>query len=208
MRHRQGTWARSSVLGLALVCLTVSSSAQEVAQAAMGAQAGAPRMLTIAILEGEGELNDVRARTAREPIVEVQDENHKPVAGALVLFAIHSSGAHPAASFTGIDHLAVRTGADGRAVGHGFQINKQTGNFTITVSATIGAVVAAAEIHETNISHGRGLSRTVQASSNRPPWPFWFEVGAVAAVATTFAIITRNPSSTTITPGTPTVGAP
>ena len=36
----------------------------------------------IEVVEGDGAINNIRQRTAREPIVQVEDENHKPVAGA------------------------------------------------------------------------------------------------------------------------------
>ena len=45
--------------------------------------------LRIVILEGEDVSNNIKERTAREPIVQVEDENHKPVAGAAVLFTRH-----------------------------------------------------------------------------------------------------------------------
>ena len=35
-------------------------------------------MLNIVIVEGEGTLNNVKQRVNREPIVQVEDENHKP----------------------------------------------------------------------------------------------------------------------------------
>ena len=54
--------------------------------------AAAPMMLHITILDGEDSLNNIRERTAREPIVQVEDENHKPVAGALLLFSIQNGG--------------------------------------------------------------------------------------------------------------------
>ena len=43
-------------------------------------------MLNLVVLEGEGATNNIRQRTAREPIVRVEDENHRPVAGAIVVF--------------------------------------------------------------------------------------------------------------------------
>src|SRR5579863_5849082 len=49
--------------------------------------------LSIVILEGEGAINNIKQRTAREPIVRVEDENHKPVAGAAVVFTLPSQGA-------------------------------------------------------------------------------------------------------------------
>ena len=54
------------------------------------AQAG---QLNLVIVEGEGAINNIRQRTAREPIVQVEDENHRPVAGAAVVFALPSNGA-------------------------------------------------------------------------------------------------------------------
>src|ERR1041385_9431846 len=42
--------------------------------------------LSITIVEGEGAINNVRQRVNREPIVQVEDNNRKPVAGAVVVF--------------------------------------------------------------------------------------------------------------------------
>ncbi len=50
-------------------------------------------MLNIVIIEGEGAINNIKQRTAREPVVQVEDENHKPVAGAAVIFALSDQGA-------------------------------------------------------------------------------------------------------------------
>ena len=49
--------------------------------------------LNLLIVEGDGAINNIRQRTAREPIVQVEDENHRPVAGAAVLFLLPSRGA-------------------------------------------------------------------------------------------------------------------
>ena len=161
----------------------------------------APKALFISILEGEGELNDVRARTAREPIVQVEDENHKPVAGALVLFAI-PKGSASAANFSGLNSLTVRTGADGRAVAHGFHVTRHTGNFQIAVTATVAAVTAAAVIHETNFAKG---SRLTNYTSNHPTLTtFVVGLGAVAVAGTVVAVETQT-GATTITAGTGTV---
>ena len=55
-------------------------------------QAG-PAKLNIVIVEGEGAINSVRQRVAREPVVQVEDENHKPVAGAAITFLLPNQGA-------------------------------------------------------------------------------------------------------------------
>ena len=183
-----------------MVCLGLMPAAAVYAQAAVST--AAPKALFITILEGEGELNDVRARTAREPIVQVEDENHKPVAGALVVFAIPKGGA-AGANFSGLNSLTVRTGADGRAIGRGFQVTRHTGNFEITVTATVASVQAAAVIHETNFLKG---SRLANYTSNHPTLTTAIVgLGAFAAAGSLIAIESQ-PGGTTITAGTGTVG--
>src|SRR5262245_29968406 len=53
----------------------------------------APQKLQLVIVDGEGAINNIRQRIAREPIVEVRDENDKPLAGAAVVFTLPNSGA-------------------------------------------------------------------------------------------------------------------
>src|ERR1017187_514550 len=86
------------------------------------AQAPEPKQLSISILEGEGAINNICQRTAREAIVQVQDENHKPVAGASVIFLLPSQGA--GGQFANGSHtLAVTSDSQGNAVARGFQPN-------------------------------------------------------------------------------------
>ena len=108
--------------------------------------------LHITILEGEDSLNSIRERTAREPIVQVEDENHKPVAGALVLFSIQNGSSGAGGSFNGLSSLSVTTDSAGRATAHGLLPNTTTGSFTITVTATLGALVATAIVAQSNVA--------------------------------------------------------
>lgn len=187
------------------------------------AAAGAPMMLHITILDGEDSLNNIRERTAREPIVQVEDENHKPVAGALILFSIQNSGSGAGASFNGATTLSVTTGADGRAVAHGLTPNATAGSYTIAVTATLGALTAAAVIHQSNVAGGggAGAATTSEAGTTgaaatgkaaRTGLHFskrvWITGATVVAVAVVVGVViaTRGPSATTITPGTGTVG--
>src|ERR1700694_4342263 len=71
--------------------------------------------LNLVIVEGEGAINNVRQRTAREPIVQVEDENHKPVAGAAVVFTLPSQGAGGAFG-GGAQSLTVVTNNQGQAI--------------------------------------------------------------------------------------------
>ena len=123
--------------------------------------------LTIEILDGEGALNNIRQRTAREPIVQVEDKNHKPVAGALVLFSINTGSGGAGANVAGLSSFSVRTGIDGKAQLKGLQPNNVSGEFTITVTATAGSLVATAVIHQKN-STLTGESNTTNSSSSQP----------------------------------------
>ena len=185
-----------------IACLGVVPPAAMHAQASTAvATSAAPKALFISILEGEGELNDVRARTAREPIVQVEDENHKPVAGALVLFAI-PRGSSSAANFSGLNSLSVRTGADGRAVGRGFHVTRHTGNLEIAVTATVAAVTAEVVIHQTNFAKG---GRLTNYTVNHPTLTTVIVgLGAFAAAGAVIAV-EAQPGATTITAGTGTV---
>ena len=149
----------------ALMCVTASGQLKL-------PDAGAPQKLMITILDGDGALNNIRQRDAREPIVQVTDENHKPVAGALVLFTIHGGSGGAGATFSGAQTLTVTSGPDGIAHASGLQLAKSPGSFTISVSATVavaaGVVVAASEvlIHQSNIIGALTTSTSATSASS------------------------------------------
>ncbi len=163
-------------------------------------------MLNIVIVEGEGTLNNVKQRVNREPIVQVEDENHKPVAGAAVVFFLPTSG--PSGTFAnGSQTLTVTTDATGRASATGIHPNHTLGKMQIRVTASANGLSATATITQTNIAGanvGRGLSNTAK---------IMIAVGVAAGIGAGVYFGTRGSSNgpTTgiiITPGTPTVGAP
>jgi hypothetical protein len=189
-----------------------SQAAQTNSEAQQASQSGQPGKLFITVLDGEGALNDIRTRTAREPIVEVDDENHKPVAGALVLFAMdNSGGGSPFASFAGAQEVSVTTDAAGRAVAQGFAITQRKGHFKINVHATKNSAVADAVIAEVNVAGtGAGDSATTATSVVSHRKLQWI-VGGVAAAGVIIGVAiaeTRSSSPTTVGTGTGTVGAP
>ena len=100
----------------------------------------------------------------REPIVEVEDENHKPVAGAAVVFFLPTSG--PSGTFAnGSQTLTVTTDATGRASATGIHPNHVLGKMQIRVTASANGLSASAAITQTNIAGanvGRGLSTTAK----------------------------------------------
>jgi hypothetical protein len=210
-------WSRRTV-ALALVLFLVQAP-QVVAQlSSVGAQAGAPRALHIVILDGDNALNNIRQRTAREPIVEVQDENHKPVAGASVLFTIHTGAAGAGGGFAGASTLAVITGLDGQAIAKGFQPNATQGTFNIAVTASVGTVTTSTVIVQTNLlgsltsvktqtKAGQTTSVAHHLALHVLTKNFLIVAGGVTAataVAVTVAVINHN-NGATITAGGGTV---
>jgi hypothetical protein len=106
-------------------------------------------MLNLVVVEGEGAVNNIKQRTAREPIVQVQDENHKPVAGAVVVFMLPSNGA--GGSFAnGAKTLTLTSDNQGLAVGRGLKPNGIKGQYQIRVNASHRGQNASVSITQTN----------------------------------------------------------
>jgi hypothetical protein len=106
-------------------------------------------MLNLVVVEGEGQINNIRQRTAREPVVQVEDENHKPVAGAIVVFTTPSNGASGVFA-NGSHTLTVTTDNTGRAVARGLKPNTARGQYQIHVNASSHGQTANANITQTN----------------------------------------------------------
>lgn len=179
----------------------------------IAASPGAPRELHIIILEGEDALNNIRQRTAREPIVKVEDENHKPVAGAAILFAIHGGSSGAGGSFAGASTLAAQTDGAGQAVATGFHPNRAEGRFEIEVTATLGALVAVILIHQENVTlaeENASQATPVVVKPAHRSRNAWTATGALAAgVATVIAVVLLNGNKgATITAGAGGVGHP
>ena len=182
------------------------------------AQAPEPKQLNISILEGEGAINNIRQRTAREAIVQVQDENHKPVAGVAVTFFLADHGASGVFS-NGSRSMTVLSDTNGQAAMRGMVPNKMAGKMEIRVSARLGNLNADAVITQANAAgaasaggaaiSGKVIALIVVVAAGAA-------VGAIVATrggssaSTTTTIPTgpTTPAVVTITPRTPTVGHP
>lgn len=194
------------VVGLAfLLTMQPAFAAEELPNAPTPA-AAEPQGLTITILDGEGALNNIRARTAREPIVQVTDENHKPVAGALVVFTINPGSGGASASFSGASSLKVQTDAAGRAPGHGLSNNGTQGEFEIQVVATYGALTASSTIHQSN---GPPVAKVKNPNPPSHRILKWSIVGGAIVIGIVVGIYTNSGGSgTKITVGGGGVGPP
>lgn len=153
----------------------------------LSAQTASTSKLNITIIEGEGAINNIKARVAREPIVEVEDENHKPVAGAIVTFTLPNSG--PGGTFlNGSRVLTVTTDQSGRATATGLRSNKNQGQYQIRVTATFQGLIASATIKQ-SIAAGAAVTASAGGLFGWG-WPITLVVvgGVVAGTATGLAL--------------------
>ena len=172
-----------------------------------------PVQLQILVIGGEGSINNVKQRTAREPVVEVRDRNNRPVAGAVVLFEAPGNGA--SGTFIGGSRtLRVTTDAQGRAAGQGFRPNNSQGSFALQVTATLAGVTATAAIHMQNAASA-GAANAAHAAGHGKLIGIVVAVGAAAAVGGAYAAThsgngggstTPPVAPTTISAGSGTVG--
>jgi hypothetical protein len=177
--------------------------------------------LYINILEGEGALNNIRQRDAREPVVQVTDENHKPVAGVALLFLIHGGSSGATATFEGGLSFSTTTDAQGIAHAVGLHLGTHPGSFTISVTASVNGVVAASSvIHESNIITALNSTASSTASNvgstvakhgllhlSKTALIATGSAVAATAVVVTVVVVTKN-DSTSLTLGSSTVGHP
>ena len=174
-------------------------------------------MLNLIVVEGEGAINNIRQRTARETIVQVEDENHKPVAGAVVVFTLPSQGAGGAFA-NGAQTLTVMTNAQGRAVAQGLRVNRVAGRWQMRINASLGNRTGTVTVSQTNVAAaaaGAGAAGAAAGISAKVIVIVVAVAGAAAAggvVAATRGGGGGNTASigvpTTISAGTGTVGHP
>ena len=183
-------------------------------QSLAGAQEGGG--LNIVVIEGEGAINNIRQRTAREPIVQVEDRNRKPVAGAAVVFMLPEQGASGVFP-NGSRMLTVMTDENGRAAARGLRPNTVRGDLKIRVNASHEGRTGSATITQTNAIVGAAAAAAGGGLAAK-----WIAViVAVAAAATVGGVVAATRDSgngtapgpaartpTTVTPGAGTVGPP
>jgi hypothetical protein len=169
-------------------------------------------VLKIVILEGEDVSNNIKERTAREPIVQVEDENHKPVAGAAVLFTVTTQSGHAGASFlNGAKTFSGQTDANGQIHAQGFHPNGHAGQFHINVTASKGQLTSHSTIAQTNVAAASTAATTATIPgfvATHVALVSLVAAGAVVGGVVAGAVVTVNNPGTAITAGTGTVGAP
>jgi hypothetical protein len=140
-----------------------------------------PARINILVVEGEGVTSRVRHRVARDPVVKIEDDDHQPVAGAAVVFALPISGT--SGEFTdGAKTLTVITGKDGLAAAPGLRTNQVPGNLQIYVTASYQGLRARSLV--TQFVEGEAGAKVSapepRASRSGGKWK-WIVLGAAAA---------------------------
>jgi len=141
-------------------------------------------------------------------MVQVDDENHKPIAGVAITFFLPEHGAGGVFS-NGSHSLTVMTDDAGRAVARGMVPNKVAGDVQIRVVARFKNLDANAIIHQQNVAAATAAAAATGGAISGKVLAIILIVAAAGAAGGAVAA-TRGGGSNpvTITAGTPTVGAP
>jgi hypothetical protein len=200
--------ARMGAVVLMLV-LPAWSSAQQAPPAAP-AKPMAPlstiQNLRIIPLAGAGEMNDLARRVMASLVVEVLDQNDRPIEGAEVVFRFPIKG--PSATFAN-DRPArtVRSDAQGQAAALNWTANSETGTFQVHVTASYANQVGETDITMSNVAT---ITDAMRKKKEQKPH-FWsskkFKIGVVVAAAaiTVGVVLATRGSSSSTTSAPPTV---
>lgn len=170
--------------------------------------------LKVMVLAGDGEMNDLERKIMAPLVVDVLDQNSRPVEGAAVVFRFPLNG--PGAGFSnGEKSRTVRTNADGQAAAIDWMANGEVGKFQVRVTASRGNELGEAVISMSNVSR---ITEDVKSKGNKGKhksvWSSrWVKIGIVAGIAgavTGIVLATKGDSAPTVTasPGSPTIGGP
>jgi hypothetical protein len=139
-----------------------------------------PTGINILVVEGEGVTSGIRQQVTRHPVVKVEDDNHRPIAGAAVVFVLPVSG--PSGEFpNGSKTLTVVTDKDGLATASGLRTNQVPGELQIYVSASYQGLRARTLV--TQMVEAPPGTRTIPelgASKSGGKWK-WIVLGLAAA---------------------------
>ncbi len=178
--------------------------------AAVSAVTAAQRVpLRVVVVEGEGAINDIGARTAKAPVVRVEDDDGRPLPGVTVTFVLPDMGAGGYFSHSGMS-FTTTTDAGGIAAAGTLRPNNIAGRFSIRVTAARAGRTATAMVTQVNAAPEIAPRR-----SSRKKFVI-LGLAAGAAAGTIFALKGGGSSSSVtvpgrrsvITPGSPVFGPP
>ena len=168
--------------------------------------------LRITVTEGEGAVHAIRQKALKDPVVQVEDENRRPITGAVVVFFLPDQG--PSGEFfNGQKTLTVSANALGRATATGLRLNGVSGPMQVRATASFGGQTASTVINQ----FVGAAQRSSGGLSTGAKVLIFLAIAGGAAAGVVIAVGGKKSSggSTTttvppivISPGTPTVGGP
>jgi hypothetical protein len=184
------------------------------APAQSAAQLPVEQSLKVRVLAGNNEMNDLERRIMAPLVVQVVDQNERPIESAEVVFRFPISG--PSATFAGgKSSVTARTNGTGQVAATNWMANGQVGPFEVHVNASYGNQVGEATVSMTNVTR---VVAEPKKSTAKGWWSHrWVKVavigGAALAIGLGVYFGTRggskgSGSTVTINPGSPGVGAP
>jgi hypothetical protein len=174
------------------------------------------RSLKVTTLAGNKAMNDLERGLMAPLVVQVLDQNDRPMEGAEVVFRFPLNG--PGATFRGGNtSQTVHTNGQGQAAAMNWTANNQVGTFEVHVTAAYGNQLGETTVSMSNVTRivdeGKGARKGAKWYS-----PKWVKIALIAGGAATvvgIVLATRGGSKSTttvptitITPGSPTVGGP
>jgi len=174
------------------------------------------RGLKVTALAGNKAMNDLERGIMTPFVIQVLDQNDRPVEGAEVVFRFPLNG--PGATFRGGNSSqTVRTNGQGQAAALNWTANNEVGAFDVHVTAAYGNQLGETTVSMTNVTRivedGKGGKKEAKWYSSK-----WVKIAIIAGGAATAAgiiLATHGGSSSSsstpsviITPGSPTVGGP
>ena len=166
--------------------------------------------LKVISLAGNHAMNDLERRVMTPLVVQVLDQNSRPVEGAQVVFRFPLNG--PRAEFSNQQPAqTVRTNADGQAAAVGWMAH-EVGTFQVHVTASRGNELGETTLSMTNVNRVVGDGKEKQKTWWSNKWAKIAVIAGAAGVAVAVVLLTRGSgkSTTTVTgiPGSPTIGGP
>ena len=173
-----------------------------------------PARISLVVVEGQGVTSGIRQRVSKDPVVMVEDDDHRPVPGVAVVFALPVSGT--SGEFTnGSKNLAVVTDNDGRATASGLKTNQIPGKLQIYVTASyhgLRARTLITQLVEAPAGTNAQVPQVQPSKSGSGKWK-WVVLGLAAGGGAGAGIYfglhgSSSPSPIAIGTGTVTFGGP
>jgi hypothetical protein len=166
--------------------------------------------LKVLPLAGNNAMNDLERRVMAPLVVQVLDQNSRPVEGAQVVFRFPLKG--PGAEFPNQQpSQTVRTNSDGQASAVGWMAH-DVGTFKVHIAVSRGNELGETTVSMTNVTRivNEGKVKHKTWWSNK--WAKVAVIAGAAGVVVAVVLLTHgggsSTSTVTATPGSPTIGGP